>query len=329
MISGSNYSPLVSVIISTYNSSIYILETLESITKQSWKDLELIVTDDFSKDDTVEVCREWISKNGNRFKAVKILTSEKNTGVSTNANRGLSVAKGDWIKFLGADDTLKPECIEDNMKWISCHDEVKVLFSRIEIYKDKFEPQNFIETTPGDMNNPAGIMAPGRSAESQYKMLLLCDRIHFSPSVFLHRETLLSIGGFDERFRFLEDYPLWLKLTRKGHKLFFMDKVTVNYRRHSKAINNTGINYLINPNYFRSENFRKEYTYPYLPADLRRYQRFNWYVSQVFRVNFMNHNRLLNRFFLTILTTYMNPFKYYIFLKKHYLRNLQNNEFYK
>lgn len=319
---------LVSVIITTYNSLPFVIESLESVSKQTWKELELIITDDCSGDDTVKLCNKWLSANRQRFVRAEILTSERNTGVSANANRGLYAAKGDWIKFLGADDTLKPNCIEDNMSWITSDAAIMALFSRIEVYRDTFESHNLIETIPGDPYNPSSIMAPGRSVESQYKMLLISDRIHYTPSVFLNREILLSLGGFDERFRILEDYPLWLNLTKNGYKLYFMDKVTVSYRKHSKAINNNIISYLVNPNYFKSENFRRIYTYPNLPADIRLSQRFCWNTLQIFRCDWLNRNKQPNRFLLTFLKIYINPFRYYIYFRKRFLKNLKEKEFY-
>jgi glycosyltransferase involved in cell wall biosynthesis len=319
---------IVTVVIATYNSSEFIIETLESVLKQTWRNIELIICDDCSRDSTVEICRNWLEKHYQRFTSNDILTSEKNMGVPANINRGLYISKGDWISFLAGDDTLKPECIEDNISWITTHPEVRVLFSFVEIYNNKFEPRNLVSTTPGDPYNPKGIMASGRSAESQYKMLLIADRIHFTPSLFLHRETLLSVGGFDERFKLLEDHPLWLNLTKNGHKLYFMDKVTVNYRRHSKSIYNTGINYLINPNYFKREDFRKVYIYPNLPSVVRLNVRFYWYASQIFRYNWFNNNKKPNRFLLALLTVYLNPFRYFIWLKKKLNINLKDNEFY-
>lgn len=159
-------------------------------------------------------------------------------------------------------------------------------------------------------------------------MLLVSDRIHFSPSLFIHRETLISSGCFDEKFRFLEDYPLWLNLTRNGHKLHYMNRVTVNYRQHSGAINNTGKEHLVNPNYFRQEYFRRLYTYPNLPADIRLQQRFSWYVTQVFRFNWFNRNNNAGKFFHSLLTLYLNPFRYYIYLNKRLNKSLKENEFY-
>lgn len=319
---------LVSVVIATYNSSQFLTETLDSVSKQTWNNIELIITDDASSDNTTEVYNKWIINNGKRFIYSEIITAQKNTGVSANVNRGLHASKGEWIVLLAGDDTLKAKCIEDNMLFINTHPEVKVLFSRIDVYRDTFDPVNHIKTIPDDPFNVDSIMAPGRSADSQYKMLLISDRITFTPSVYFHRETLLSVGGFDERFKLLEDYPIWLKLTKKGIRLNFMDKVTVNYRQHSKAINNTGISYLVNPNYFKHQEFRKIYTYPFLPIDIRLNQYFTWYTSQVFRCKWLNKNRKINSFLHSMLTLYINPFKYYIFLKKKINKSLTDNEFY-
>jgi GT2 family glycosyltransferase len=319
---------LVTIIVATFNSAPFIAETLESVANQSWKVLELIITDDCSTDNTVALCQEWVKANEKRFNTVKIITTEINTGVPANLNRGLLHAKGEWLSLLAGDDALKPNCIEDNMDWIHKHHDIRVLFSKIEVYKDTFKPHNRLVTIPGDISNPKGIMAQGRNADSQYRMLLLSDRIHYTPSLFIHKEVLNSVGGFDERFRMLEDYPLWLNLTKNGIRLYFMDKITVNYRRHSQAINNTGIRYLINPNYFKQEAFRKIYTYPFLPPDIRLSQRFTWYATQLFRFGSLNKDSKLNRFLLSFLTLYINPFAYIIWFRKRINRKTINNEFY-
>jgi hypothetical protein len=107
-----------------------------------------------------------------------------------------------------------------------------------------------------------------------------------------------------------------------------MNKVTVNYRRHSKAINNTGINYLINPNYFKSEGFRKLYTYPFLPFDIRFEQKFYWLASQIFRIGLFNRDNKLNSFLKDLLTVYLNPFKYIIWFRKRFMRKLKYEEYY-
>ena len=91
--------PLVSIIVVTYNSSKYVLETLESVRKQTYQNIELIITDDCSLDDTLEICNEWVEGNKKRFVRTNIVTVEKNTGIPSNCNRGIKKSTGKWIKL--------------------------------------------------------------------------------------------------------------------------------------------------------------------------------------------------------------------------------------
>lgn len=319
----------VSIILVTYNSENYVLEALNGIQLQTYPYLELIVTDDHSGDKTVEVCRSWLESHSNRFIRTELLTSESNTGIPANCNRGLRNATGDWIKFCAADDMLLPGCIHENVEYISSHTDIKVLFSKVDVYNDSFTSSNFLKTIPIDPFNEDSILAPGRGALSQYKLLLTSDRIPFTPSVFLHRNTLLAINGFDERFRILEDHPLWLNLTKNGYRLSFMDKKTVCYRKHSHSVYNTTTKFLINPYFFLLEDFRKEYTYPFLPADLRLSSRYYWYSVQLFRIKQLNRDTRFNRILLSVLTLYLNPFRYFLYIRKLINKGLSKDEFYR
>ena len=103
--------PLVSIIVITYNSSKYVLETLESAKAQTYQNIELIVSDDCSIDNTVEICREWIENNKERFVRTELITAEKNTGIPANCNRGVKAAQGEWVKLIAGDDILYNNCI--------------------------------------------------------------------------------------------------------------------------------------------------------------------------------------------------------------------------
>lgn len=80
-------NPLVSVVVITYNSMLYVQKTLESILAQSYSNLEIIISDDASSDETVTFCSQWLQKNGNRFKRTRVVTLSVNTGIPANANR--------------------------------------------------------------------------------------------------------------------------------------------------------------------------------------------------------------------------------------------------
>ena len=101
------------IVIVTYNSSKTIISTLESVKAQTYKPLEVIISDDGSKDDTLEVCKKWIRDNENELYSVKIVTTPQNTGVVNNCNRGVGAVSGkcNWLKFIAGDDMFAPRCL--------------------------------------------------------------------------------------------------------------------------------------------------------------------------------------------------------------------------
>src|SRR4051794_20989340 len=98
--------PFVSIIVFTYNSSNYVVETLESAKAQTYRNIELIVSDDGSTDETIPLCLDWLTKNKQEFLRAEIITVEKNTGIPANCNRGVKAAAGEWVKLIAGDDIL-------------------------------------------------------------------------------------------------------------------------------------------------------------------------------------------------------------------------------
>ena len=225
-------NPLISVVVITYNSSKYILETLESIKKQTYNKIELIVSDDSSTDDTLAICNRYINDNNSRFARTELITVESNTGIPANCNRGIKASKGSWIKFLAGDDTLKADCVSSYVDYCTLNKEICVIHSNCEYFLESFEPQAFIRTSAlkSEVFNQLFI-----TANEQYKLLLIRNRV-IAPSIFIKREALLEIGGFDERLRLIDDLPLWLKFTRNGTKIYYLDKATVNYRKTDNSV---------------------------------------------------------------------------------------------
>ncbi len=85
---------LVSICVISYNSSEFVLETLESAKRQSYEYIELIISDDGSEDHTVELCDQWLKNNGACFHSTELITVPKNTGIPANCNRAVKSAKG-------------------------------------------------------------------------------------------------------------------------------------------------------------------------------------------------------------------------------------------
>jgi alpha-1,3-rhamnosyltransferase len=117
-----NNLPLVSIVVITYNSSEYIEETLEGVKKQTYKNIELIISDGCSTDNTVELCEKWIEVNSNRFVHAQVICSEKNTGVAPDLDRGNRASGGEWIKSMAGDDMLLPNAITEFVNFIIKND---------------------------------------------------------------------------------------------------------------------------------------------------------------------------------------------------------------
>ena len=317
---------LVSVAVTTFNSSGFIIETLESAKAQTWQNIELIVSDDCSKDNTVELCSRWIAENKDRFVRTEIITVPENTGVSANCNRCIKASNAAWIKFIAGDDILLPNCIEDNMEFAAANKDAAIIFSQVLVYEDDFAKESFVRAVP-DLY-PMNLMNPAFSVLDQYKLLLLSDRITYTPSYFFKKETLAAIGGYDETNRLVEDYPMWLTLTKAGTRLFYFHKATVGYRRHQQASNNIGSYGLFKPLLLKSKPLKKKFVYPYLPWDIVGRDKHVLMVSKFFQRAGMNKKTALFTGLYKMATVYLNPFCYIIFFKKRILKRGNANIFY-
>lgn len=319
---------LVTVAVATYHSAEFILETLESIYNQTYNEIALVVSDDGSTDETVAIVNQWVNqeKVKNRFDSIEVITVPKNTGVSGNCNRCINAAPSDWVKFIAGDDILLPNCIEDNMSFLELNPNANIIFSQVKTYQDTFESKNYVSTIPSEF--PNNIMHPSFSAEDQYKILLVSDRIKNTPSSFVNKHAQFRVGGFDDKNLLVEDYPMWLKLTNSGEKLYYFHKETVGYRIHSKASNNVGEEVLFKPSVLNSFKVRKEVSHPFLPWEMVKSEQFVYAISLFFQKNGLNKNNQLNRFLYKTTSFYLNPF-YYIYAIKKRLPSNKDNFFYK
>ena len=252
-------SILVSVPVLTYNAAEFVEETLESIFNQTYSNIELIISDDCSKDNTVEIVTKWCEQDRvkARFTNIKIITVPKNTGIPANYNRCVNASSGEWIKMISGDDGLMPNCVEDNINHVTANPEIKVLYSYLKIYRNTFEEKNFIRLSPASY--PTHIITDEITAFEQYQLFLVSDRIQFTPSMFLNKKAILE-AGLPKEHLFSEDFQTKLNLTKAGFKLHFFEKQTVLYRQHEMATNNMIQDYVLKPHYFNtllSEGYQK------------------------------------------------------------------------
>lgn len=211
----------VSVMVVTYNSEKTILTTLESILSQTYepKNIELVISDDCSKDRTLDVVTNWVAENGNKFYRAIIISKEENKGISHNCNTGWKACTSDWIKSIGGDDFLADDCLEKNFEYVNKNKECDIVFSKMKWFG------RLSKVTPEPYNLPFFSL----TAKEQYYYLMF-KSFNIAPTSFISRKVLEDIGFADEKFTLIEDLPLWLKFTSKGYKLHFFPDITVYYR---------------------------------------------------------------------------------------------------
>ena len=217
--------PLVSIVVITYNSAEYVLETLESAKAQTYQNIELIVSDDCSVDNTVETCSRWIEHNKARFVRTKLITIEKNSGIPANCNRGVKAARGEWVKGLAGDDLISEDFVS------KCLDGV-------------IPPEVGIIYTNSNFINAQGEVT-GKANSSNYKSGHVFDDLFFlrfwpkAPSLMLRFSALKEFGFFDESI-WVEDYLMVLKIASK-YQLCHIDEFLTHYRIHGS---NSGGNHI-------------------------------------------------------------------------------------
>lgn len=260
--------PLISVIIITYNHSKFIVDALNSIKMQTYNNIELIISDDFSTDNTLDVCRNWIKNNKEHFIRTEIVTSPRNTGVAANCNRGLKKARGEWIKFLSGDDALLPDCIKSYVNYINNNPEVLFIHSNVIPYSDTFSVENKL---PISYLSKLRLNKEETSAREQYKILLHFNNIQAS-TVMIHKSVFKRVGEFEESITYYEDYPMWLKITKNNIKLYYLDSISAKYRIHKNSlVKYKGKFESISDRTFNIQLIYRKYYYPLLPVNEKIY----------------------------------------------------------
>ena len=267
-----NDQPLVSLIIVTYNSSKYVLETLESAKAQTYKNIELIITDDCSADNTIEICQNWIDKNTDRFQRTKIITVPKNTGIPVNINRGIKAAHGTWIKPIAGDDAFTKDCIAEFLKFAELHPAAKVIHSDALHYNENFKSECLIDSPlyyKYKFNNN------DISAKEQHEILLRINPV-LAGAVIYNKSVFSEVGLFIERFKFWEDRPMHLVITLNNIKFYYINKKLIKYRLHSNSIT--------------EQNNRENKLYP----------DFELYRDNIFRNNYLHELPFIEKTFRTL-----------------------------
>jgi glycosyltransferase involved in cell wall biosynthesis len=187
--------PFISVVIPTYNSEDFIAKTLETLYSQTYNNYEVIVSDDGSTDNTVDVVRSFFLQNSSRKKALLI---SKHEGPGAARNKGIENASGDWVSFLDSDDLWNHNKLELVARYIFNNQGVDIVcHSLVDIEGPK-------ET----------LMVPSKYFNNKIDPFLSIYRENclYTSALTIKKNILYQAGLFDNMLPSSQDYDLWLRL---------------------------------------------------------------------------------------------------------------------
>lgn len=278
-------NPLVSICIPTYNGAQFIKEAMNSALEQTYDNLEIVVSDDASKDDTLKIIETYRPKANIPI----LIVHHEPKGIGANWNNCIRNAKGTYIKFLFQDDVLLPQCITEMVQIIESDKNTAIVASKREFI---VEPFFLNDDTRGWVENMKDLQ---RTLNLDYKngigyldnSLFKMDKFFESPynkvgepSTILFRKTLVDeIGFFREDMKQVLDYEFCYRVLPR-YRIAIMESKLVKFRLHNlqatvkNKSNDIFFNdhqiwlFLIYKDYFKYLNWEKKKIF------LRRYNKF-------------------------------------------------------
>lgn len=227
--------PLVSICIPTYNGEKFIAEALYSAINQTYRNIEIIISDDASNDSTLKIVNEIIS-NSNRPFAVY---NHKPSGIGTNWNNCIRKAKGEYIKFLFQDDLLRVDCVEKMIALAMLNKNIGLVYCKRIIIHDPNNQEHLkwiqycgilhkywykLDVKEGFVDGKDYLS----DLNLMYKSL---NKIGEPTAVLLNKAIFKKIGYFDKNLRQSLDIEFWYRVM-KFFKLAFADDELVSFRLH-------------------------------------------------------------------------------------------------
>lgn len=214
-------NPLVTVICLCYNHANFVLEALESVLNQTYCNVELLIADDSSTDNSAKVIKNWLKQHPE----IPFLMNKKNQGNTKTFNKCLKLAKGEYIIDLAADDVLKLDCIANQLIGFkkTSHKNVGFIYGNAELIS---ENGNFINDYFKTDTNRKRIQS--QPTGDIYIGLLNGNNNLCSVSSLVKREVFEALNGYDENLAY-EDYDFWIRAARI-YNFDYIDEILIQKR---------------------------------------------------------------------------------------------------
>lgn len=210
----NNRSPKVSIVLPVYNGARYLKQSIDSCLNQTYKNIELIIIDDGSTDETSQIIK---SVTDTRVKSMRL---EKNVGLPSALNAGFRNSEGEYLTWTSHDNQYLPISIEEMLSFLARNENADLVYTDYWAY--------YVDT---------GVKELRRLSDNPN--LSKCDGIG---ACFLYtRRVYDEIGDYDPRYRLVEDYDYWIRVCKKFKAVHFAKPLYV-YGEHSKSLTNSKYN---------------------------------------------------------------------------------------
>jgi len=206
--------PTISVLMPAYNAECYIAEAIESVLQQTYSDFELVVVNDGSTDNTLNII------NGFNDPRIRVI-NQNNQGVAAALNNGLKNARAAYIARFDADDICHPERLQKQHSFLQNNPEYILVGSDVE----------YISAGGDHLFNFECIAHTHE--EIIQKMYFYCPFVH--PAVMYRKDSIINLGGYPEHAHNFEDYLLWTNITKAG-KLYNLPEPLIKYRLNPTSV---------------------------------------------------------------------------------------------
>jgi glycosyltransferase involved in cell wall biosynthesis len=217
----SVYKCPLTVLMPVYNGDRFLVEALESIRSQTFRDYEFLIIDDGSTDGTPEILARYAAADDR----IRVLT-QQNRGLIASLNRGFLESTGELIARMDADDLARPQRLSAQIEFLRANPRITLVGSAIEVIDSQGRPSQTIllPETPQHLRT--------------HMRELGCALAH--PTVMFRRQAVLDVGGLRLAYRHAEDYDLWLRMLEKCDFSNLPD-VLLSYRRHEGSVSNRNV----------------------------------------------------------------------------------------
>ena len=208
----------ITVLLSVYNGARWLNDSIGSVLGQTHADFEFIIVNDGSNDDSLEIIEDFAAKD----RRIRVI-NKPNTGLSDSLNLGLSLAAGDWIARIDADDVCEPNRLASQYAMAHSNNNFVLIGSGLFII-DEWGQRSKTFHYPKDHQKLVDRLINSKS---------------FFPhsSAFIHSRTVRALGGYRNKFKRAEDFDLWLRLSEVG-RIGCVHEPLVSIRKHADQISN-------------------------------------------------------------------------------------------